>query len=267
MDLSNVEITGAVKFVFPVGTVVPAQGVIVVTSDMARFAAIYLNAPALIAGQWDGSLSNGGERIIINASDGTAILHFRYGDGNQWPGGADGGGNSVELSNVAAAPAGFADRSAWLENPDHWQASSILNGSPGAIPDFESTPYNDWVTDTFPQDASPEKTSPDADYDGDGNSNFIEFAFERNATVPDSSAILTITNTQNGAVTITFPVRPGDSGVRYFPQWSSDLQLWQDGTIAIDSVVDNRSDDGTTTRTLTILPGELVSAFFRIEVR
>ncbi|MDA0813407.1 MAG: lamin tail domain-containing protein, partial [Verrucomicrobia bacterium] len=267
MDLSNVEITGAVKFVFPAGIVVPAKGVIVVTSDTARFATIYPNASALIAGQWDGSLSNGGERIKINASDGTAILNFKYGDGNRWPNGADGGGSSVELSDIAAAPTGFAERSAWLENPDHWQASSILNGSPGAIPGAETTAYDDWVTDTFPQDASPVEVAPDADYDGDGNSNFIEFAFVRNATVPDSSAILTITTSQNGTVAIAFPVRSVASGVRYSPQWSSDLQLWQDGTVAIDSVVDKLGDDGTTTRTLTIRPGEPVSAFFRVEVR
>ena len=57
--------------------------------------------PSLIAGQFTGSLDNGGERITVVDADGTRLIDFTYDDDAPWPRQADGLGPSLELIDPA----------------------------------------------------------------------------------------------------------------------------------------------------------------------
>ena len=141
VDLSNVSFADGVQFVFPLGTILPPRGFAVVTGAPVAFDALY-NAvdspwkreqPVDFHGGWKGSLSNGGERLVLLAPDGTEILQVDYEDAAGWPGRADGLGSSLELVSLDA-PQGIDARSAWLSEPSNWAPSSRFHGSPGESP-------------------------------------------------------------------------------------------------------------------------------------
>ena len=74
-----------------------------------------------IAGQYTGSLSNGGERIGLKDAVGQVIADFRYHD--EWYPASDGRGRSLEVR----APASLSD----LSGADAWQVSRQVGGTPG----------------------------------------------------------------------------------------------------------------------------------------
>ena len=82
-----------------------------------------------IAGEYAGSLSNGGETIKIEDAANGTVLEFRYEDGRgegeeDWPLSADGGGSSLVIVDALAAPDVWGIGSVW-------RASTQLGGSPG----------------------------------------------------------------------------------------------------------------------------------------
>ncbi len=138
LNLSGVQITGAVTFTFPAGLVpVPGERVVVI-KDQALFDARYrtvgspwYHAGIRVAGVWNGSLANSGEEIIIQTAGGAPPVRFSYEDSGSWPGRADGSGSSLELVDPSAAPLNAADKSTFLGSADHWRPSSEFHGSPG----------------------------------------------------------------------------------------------------------------------------------------
>ena len=74
-----------------------------------------------ILGEYDGSLSNGGEQIILRSSNGAVLADFIYNDASNWPGRADGDGATLE----AIDPHGD------LSNDDSWRSSTEYLGTPG----------------------------------------------------------------------------------------------------------------------------------------
>jgi hypothetical protein len=99
-----------------------AGGYVIVVKDIAAFETRYgqgLN----VAGQYIGSLDNGGERIRLLDAAGQVIHDFRYED--DWYENTDGSGYSL----VIVDPINSVGE-AWAE-VDTWRASSGLGGSPG----------------------------------------------------------------------------------------------------------------------------------------
>ena len=108
--------TAGIDFTFPVGWTIPAGGYCVVAKNAARMMSNYpgvLN-PANLIGSFNGSLSDGGERlalampdtIVTPATNGMLASTNRfyivmnevtYGDGGRWGKWSDGGGSSLEL--------------------------------------------------------------------------------------------------------------------------------------------------------------------------
>jgi hypothetical protein len=89
---------------------------------------------SLIAGQYSGNLSNGGERLRLQAADGSTIRDFVYDDAAPWPTAADGKGPSLILRNPSS-------------NPNHglatnWMASAMPGGMPGGTANPET--YSFW---------------------------------------------------------------------------------------------------------------------------
>ncbi|MCE9613886.1 MAG: lamin tail domain-containing protein [Lentisphaerae bacterium] len=101
-DLSGYRLDG-VDFTFPAGTRIAPQQYLVVAEGAAAYARQYTNAEAL-AGAYAGTLDSGGETLRLLQPDGTnwvLIDRVDYDDASPWPAGADGGGASLQLVDVA----------------------------------------------------------------------------------------------------------------------------------------------------------------------
>ncbi|MCB1099368.1 MAG: lamin tail domain-containing protein [Verrucomicrobiae bacterium] len=112
-DISGWELRGGVRFSFPEGTVLEPGGSIVVSS--------VAGVPAGAVGPFDGKLSDGGEEIRLHERHGRMMDGITYGDGERWPGGADGGGFTLakRLPELAS------------DGPESWTSSTELGGTPG----------------------------------------------------------------------------------------------------------------------------------------
>jgi hypothetical protein len=120
--LDGWELQGGVRFVFPGGTAIPAGGFLVVAADRARLAARYALAPEQIAGSYDGSLENAGERIELWAAEGYIVSLVEYGDSDPWPEAPDGLGPSLERISALREEL----------DPAAWEPSIAIGGTPGA---------------------------------------------------------------------------------------------------------------------------------------
>ena len=120
-DLAGVALVGGVSFFFDdvaLDTLAPGERVVLV-GDEIEFPTRYGGAP--VTGEFNGQLSNNGERIALVDLAGQPFFEFTYSVGDGWPMHADGHGRSM----VAIDPAGD------LNFPDAWRASSEVDGSPG----------------------------------------------------------------------------------------------------------------------------------------
>ncbi|UCG55641.1 MAG: lamin tail domain-containing protein [Phycisphaerales bacterium] len=122
INLNLVHFTNGVEFVFPRLDLVADEYVLVV-KDVNAFEAKY-GAGLNIAGQYTGSLRNGGERVELQDAIGTTIQLFRYRDG--WYDITDGDGFSLTVKDPAGThPSQWGDKATW-------RPSAHVGGSPGA---------------------------------------------------------------------------------------------------------------------------------------
>ncbi len=95
VDLTGWRFSDGINYGFPVGTLLPAGGYLVVAWDPAAFAALHPGVTAL--GPWSGNLSRSGETLILRDGYNNTADHLTYVDGGRWSSWADGGGSSLEL--------------------------------------------------------------------------------------------------------------------------------------------------------------------------
>lgn len=121
LELANLSLVEGIYFTFPPHTppLEPGERRVLV-SNPAAFAELYPGVE--IAGSYDGHLSNKGEKLILVDAAGQTVLAVEYSDGNGWPVSADGRGDSLVLRENSADP----------NDPRSWQASTHVNGAPGA---------------------------------------------------------------------------------------------------------------------------------------
>ena len=121
INLNLVRFTNGVDFTFPSMELAGGEYVLVV-KDVNAFAAQY-GIGFNIAGQYSGSLRNGGERVELQDAAGQTILNFRYRDG--WYDITDGMGFSLTVKDaVNTEPNAWDDKSTW-------RPSANIGGSPG----------------------------------------------------------------------------------------------------------------------------------------
>lgn len=72
----------------------------------------------------------------------------------------------------------------------------------------------------------------DADPDGDGLANLLEYAFDRDPLAPD--AAVTANTVAGDRLTLGYPLRRDVSDLRYVPEVSADLADWQSGATVIE---------------------------------
>lgn len=214
IDLSGVRVTGAVEFAFApdAGLILPAGGCVVLSANPAAFAARYPEVPA-VYGPWRGSLANSSEEIRILAADGTTlIMSVTYDDG--WEPSTDGGGASLVVYDLDAEVAAF-------DSAANWRPSAQPNGSPGAH-DAASLPLNGTPQGHLAQWQAqyPGIGGLNSDFDGDGYSNILEYAFGTDPTKPGGEGAPEYA-VENGKLTITFTRLKAPANVTYVPETSN----------------------------------------------
>ena len=119
INLNLVTFTNGVEFTFPSTELAPG-GYTLVVRDVSAFESVYGDGLA-VAGQYEGSLDNAGERLELQDAAGQTITTFRYQD--DWHDLTDGQGFSLTVVDPASEVS--------LDKKSAWRASATAEGSPG----------------------------------------------------------------------------------------------------------------------------------------
>ncbi len=259
VDLTGVQIVNGVEFDFaivPTGSrlLKPGESVLVV-ADKRAFTIHYPQVPVRkIVGQFRGRLDNSGETILIRAADGSVIKEFRYDNSTQWPAADDGSGRTLTLKTPSSNPD--------LADPINW----ILSANPGGTPGESGT-----GADIFSGD-------PLKDTDGDGLSDFFEFASGSDPENPGSAYAPTpslVAVDSNGVkanfINFEFHRKPAAKAVTFLLEMSKDLKTWTRADSALSLVGSKDNGDGTITDTYrgvaAFSPTPSGSLFLRLKVQ
>ena len=248
VDLSNVAFTEGVLFNFgtsnPVILTVPPGGRVVVAGGTNAFLARYGNNPAVkLAGAFSGNLSNSGERVTLVDATGATIAQFTYGISEPWPVDAAGGvydngappqliggGYSLVLNNPAAGAA--------YDNASNWRSSAQVGGTPGL------------------SSGSAFSGLANGDTDGDGLSDFFEFATGSNMNSAASRNLPQVTVSPFSLIIGTDNYMRFDyrrnlaaDGVNFTVQYSENLTSWAGDSSVVTYAGAHNNGDGTATVT------------------
>jgi len=152
--------------------------------------------------------------------------------------------------------------------------------APGTEPwdvdlDLRCANYTEWTERCFRHDAPPEQTAPDADPDGDGIPNAVEYAFDLSPMHPDRSELPagfgTVGAVSNGDYhAVNYRRRIGTSDLQYEVQVSTNLVNWAGGAtnlVTVEVQVKPLGDglESATARTLYSVSG-ITNHFMRVRV-
>jgi hypothetical protein len=138
LDVSDWRVADGISYRFPVGTIVPAGGYIVLAKDPAIMTPV-VGQPVL--GPFEGRLSNSGERLELRDRNQRLMDVIEYDDQTPWPLEADGAGASLAKRQ----------RLTRSDEPTHWGSSILVGGTPGranfsdqspAVPPVDLRPEN-----------------------------------------------------------------------------------------------------------------------------
>ena len=228
LDLRTTQFTGGITFIFGTGDILalPAGGNLLLVKRKAAFEARYgTSFSSLIAGEYGGGLSNGGEslRLDITTPSIVNIALFSYKDDSDptWPATPDGYGPSLVLKAPATLPNPALGAS--------WMASAQPGGLPGGV--VRILNYTIWKNLSFdPGDAANNAISGlTADPDGDGINNLIEYGLGGNPLFNDATALLSPATIESNYLTYSYRVNAGASDATITPQVSGDLTGWLSG--------------------------------------
>ncbi|PYI86942.1 MAG: hypothetical protein DME26_07940 [Verrucomicrobia bacterium] len=258
IDLAGVKLIDGVDFDF---AFVPAAArllksgeSVVLVADKRAFSIRYPQvADSKVVGQFRGHLDSGGETISIQAADGSIIKEFRYDDDPPWPVDGIGGGRSIVLNNPTANP-----------NPaefSNWSLSAREGGTPGE---------SGIGADTFSGD-------PQKDTDGDGLSDFFEFASGSDPENPGSGflpvaavASLDVNGVTADFFTFAFHRSPAVRGAKFTLETSTDLLTWSRADSTLTLIGSRQNRDGTVTDTYrgtaSLLNSPSPAFFLRLKV-
>ena len=202
---------------------------------------------ANIAGEYDGSLKNEGEQIVLLDAGGFSIRDFTYGVEFPWPEAAgDGSGFSLVLNDAVSNP----DHS----QPTSWRASVDFNGTPGGD---DSVLFTGVAT---------------ADEDGDGFNAFLEYALGSDdgssSSLPSLSLDREASDGLDDFFTVSFRINLAAVGLQYSLQGSNDLISWTSEKEMTHVATDHNGDGTATMKFRSTSPVNAVFAerFYRIHV-
>jgi len=251
VSLAGVHLSNGITFDFSAGVVAainPGASVLVVKKRTAFQARYGTGLDAMIAGEFTGRMSNGGDQLKLELSSGTPVVleSFRYETDDPWPTGPDGKGPSMVLIDPFSAPDPADGR--------NWTASAAPGGMPGGV--AGPMTYALWRSMVFSaaEAANEAISGAMADADQDGLSNWAEYTLGGLPKDFDSSHLLPTPSiaTVEGQnfLALTYATQNGSSETSATVQVSADLVTWLSGpphTEQFGSPVVNAN--GTITRT------------------
>ena len=235
IDLSDVEFSDGIVFVFPPNTVLGAGARAIVVRNEAAFTARYGELPdGVVIGQYSGRLSNDGEQVILTSSSTGDLHNFTYNDQAPWPTLPDGDGHSLVLVEPASGP-DHAEPTSWLPH-------AKIGGAPGED-DNTIAPgsYLAWKNANG-------ISNDGGDEDGDLIMNFAEYAMGTLPRSPDSGVLprpMTVRVGVDDFLAITFQKSLLATDVTFEIQTSTDLSNWITGD-AFTMVSEIPNGDGET---------------------
>ena len=253
VDMTNVRFTDGVGFDFDdslQGIILSPGQRFILVNNLDAFQFRYPGVSAsLIAGEFSGSLSNGGEQITLLAGDDSVVRDFTYDDKSPWPESPDGDGFSLTLID----PNGDPDHT----DPLSWRASVAIGGSPTGT---DATSFTGNALD---------------DLDGDGFKALIEYFLGTSDSVPSADAgptvaaqNLTVDAVADDYLTMSVVLDLSADDVEYQVEITDDLVVWEFGTGHVEFVSSTNNGDGTLTvvyrSTDPIVAG--VQEYFRLRV-
>ncbi len=241
LDLGPVRFTDGITFDFSESTlrVLGPGGKVILVKNPEAFRFRYGGGfDHLIAGQFGGQLSNGGEQLRLIGADDAIIHEFEFETGSPWPDLSALDGHSIQVIHSAA---------------DHGEGSNWrASASPGGLPEG-SLDFAGWQSGIFTAAELADLTisGPDEDPDGDGWSNFFEFALGSLPLVNSSSPGVLQSALQEidgeHFLTLSFTRSAGERAVVFTAEISNDLDLWSGGGLPI--LPDIVNPDGSITST------------------
>jgi CotH kinase protein/Lamin Tail Domain/Chitobiase/beta-hexosaminidase C-terminal domain/PA14 domain len=128
LDLGGAQFTEGFDFTFPGNTNLPPGSRILVVKDVAAFELLYGTGKP-IAGIFKNNtgLAKTGERLRLEAADGSPLLDFTYATNFPWP--ASASGRSMVLINPSDPAA-----------PESWRPGATPTGNPGVSDSISRTP-------------------------------------------------------------------------------------------------------------------------------
>ncbi len=183
----------------------------VMVADLAEFTGIYGGQVAVLGSFSSGSLSNGGERLILVDPNRNPVHDFVYDDGLPWPTSPDGGGTSL---TVIDTDGDYSDAA-------NWRPSTVLGGTPG-LPNAPRGDFNDdglWdCADIDQLTSNVASGSNDGQYDMDADGLVTE---------ADTAAWLVAGGAMNPSDTGGNPFLVGDANLDGSVD-GSDFLIWND---------------------------------------
>ncbi|MDB4537686.1 lamin tail domain-containing protein [Akkermansiaceae bacterium] len=220
VDLGQVRFTQGISFDFADSDIriLPYGSAVLLVSKLDAFRARFGNDyDDIIAGEYSGQLSNGGETIRFVGGDNSLIHEFTYGTSAPWPDLTLMDGHSIQL----------LDASVSHDDGSNWRASGSVDGDLQNALGFDAWRYS-FFTATGMDDQS--VSGPHADPDGDGWSNYLEYAL---GTFPQNSgdfpaAVLPSMEDHGGDLylTITYTRSVNAGAVQFSAETSEDLENW-----------------------------------------
>ena len=255
LDMTSVRFSEGINFNFndgdPTALAMPPGARVLIVGNKPAYLSRHGAPPSnvKIGGTWVGSLANGGEQLLLRAESSTAIRDFMFDNNEPWPKNADGGGYSIVLSNPHTNPA--------HGNGLNWRLSVIPGGTPGSA---KSSPF---------------AGSPSGDTDGDGFSDYLEYALGNSELIPGTgnrpnAAVQshTVSGIPGNYLTFTYRRNNAADGVNYFVELSTNLTAWDSAPTAVTYVGSSANGDGSSTVThrATQLFNPVVPQFMRLRV-
>lgn len=209
LELDGYFFSDGISFTFPAGSQIRAGERLILVSDVDAFNVRYPSLSSSVAGVFSGSLSNGGERVILNSPE-SPLIDFTYSDNAPWPESADGDG----LSLVLLKP---------FSNPQHsqaenWRLSSQIGGNPATS---DALSLDSWIARNGISDL-------EGDDDGDGQANLLEFLFGSDPQSANSPNHPLIGISGDGSVTLSAELSVAAlDAVDLVVEESDDLIIWR----------------------------------------
>jgi hypothetical protein len=190
LTLSNASFTDGIVYTFPACVLTNGQRIIIAKNPQA-FALRYPRTGLTVFGPYEGELNNSGEHLALCEASGETLFEFTWSD--KWHPASDGDGRAMVVCDPEQQPV--------LGNAENWNVSASALGTPGVSVAGEL--YSSWASRYFSSDELDNVliSGPEADPDGDGAKNWVEYARGRDPWGSETelpNAQFTLTTSEHG---------------------------------------------------------------------